>query len=53
MCFFFVVASVLGLHAVAADCRVMGNVSDALRILGDASEVCAPGILPEGHSKGG
>ena len=47
-----VVAIVLGLHSVAADCRVVGNVSDAPRISGNVSVADAPGILLEGHSQG-
>ena len=47
-----VVAIVLGLHSVAADCRVVGNVSDAPRISGNVSVAYAPGILLEGHSQG-
>ena len=47
-----VVAIVLGLHSVAADCRVVGIVSDAPRISGNVSVADAPGILLEGHSQG-
>ena len=47
-----VVAIVLGLHSVAADCRVVGIVSDAPRISGNVSVAYAPGILLEGHSQG-
>ena len=47
-----VVAIVLGLHSVAADCRVVGIVSDAPRISGNVSVADAPGMLLEGHSQG-
>ena len=47
-----VVAIVLGLHSVAADCRVVGIVSDAPCISGNVSVADTPGILLEGHFQG-
>ena len=45
-------AIVLGLHSVAADCRVVGIVSDAPCISGNVSVADTPGILLEGHFQG-